>query len=229
MRTLLLRLREPSSLMLVAANAVPVIGVLLWRWDAFQLLILYWMETAILGFWAIAAVAMSPEKTLGSFGKTTSRIGIVLFLLLHSGIFMGVHFMILWKLFAGDWTGRIHSVGDFLRLMVLGQGLWLPLLMLFLMRGLMVLLAIRKPKRSSSMKQRPRLVGPKDVSAFLAVTPLFGFYIRIIIMQFVLILGGAIAVFMGAGAALVLLVVIKTAIDLGLLLNMDEWAAAQSR
>lgn len=132
-------------------------------------------------------------------------------------------------MFAGDWTGRIHSVGDFLRLMVLGQGLWLPLLMLFLMQGLMVLLAIRKPKRSSSMKQRPRLVGPKDVSAFLAVTPLFGFYIRIIIMQLVLILGGAIAVFMGAGAALVLLVVIKTAIDLGLLLNMDEWAAAQSR
>ena len=44
-----------------------------------------------------------------------------------------------------------------------------------------------------------------------------------------LILGGAIAVFMGAGAALILLVVIKTAIDLGLLLNMDEWAAAQSR
>lgn len=129
---------------------------------------------------------------------------------------------------AGDWTGRIHSVGDFLRLMVLGQGLWLPLLMLFLMQGLMVLPAIRKPKRSSSMKQRPRLVGPKDVSAFLAVTPLFGFYICII-MQFVLILRGAIAVFMGAGAALVLLVVIKTAIDLGLLLNMDEWAAAQSR
>jgi hypothetical protein len=40
-------------------------------------------------------------------------------------------------------------------------------------------------------------------------------------MQFVLILGGVVAVFMGAGLSLILLVIIKTAIDLGLLFNMD--------
>jgi hypothetical protein len=46
-------------------------------------------------------------------------------------------------------------------------------------------------------------------------------------MQLALILGGVIAVFAGAGASLILLVVIKTAIDLGLFLNMDGWVAAR--
>ena len=60
MRSALSRLCKPSSLPTIAVNAVPIIGILLWRWDAFLLLILYWMETAILGFWCQSAFKIDP-------------------------------------------------------------------------------------------------------------------------------------------------------------------------
>jgi hypothetical protein len=226
MRTIPLRLREPSSLMLVAGNALPIVGILFWGWDAFQLLILYWLETAILGFWAMTVMAISPVKALGPAGKQKPRVGIIAFLLLHSGIFMGVHFMMLWELFAGGWRARIHSVSDFFSQIVIGQGLWLPLLVLFLMRGLVVLLMVLEPKWIYGRKPRPLLAPPDDDGPFPINGPIFGFYIRIIIMQFALLLGGFIAAFIGAGAPLILLVIIKTAIDLGFFLNMDERVAA---
>ena len=36
-----------------AANMLQVYGVLYWGWDIFQILMLYWMETAVIGFWAL--------------------------------------------------------------------------------------------------------------------------------------------------------------------------------
>ena len=36
-------LLQPSSLILIAANLVPLVGVIFWDWDAFVLLMLYWL------------------------------------------------------------------------------------------------------------------------------------------------------------------------------------------
>jgi hypothetical protein len=229
MNTVLLRLREPSSLALIAINAIPVLGILVWHWDAFLLLMLYWMESAVLGFWAIVAVALSPVKALGPLAKDKSRFGIIAFLLLHSGIFMGVHFMILWELFAGGWAGRIHGVREFVSLIVIGQSLWFPLLALFLMRGAVVLLTIFKPEWIRGWQPETVSFMDADEGAFPINGPLFGFYIRIFIMQFVLIVGGVIAVLIGAAAPLILLIVIKTAIDLGLPFNIGDRVAAIAR
>lgn len=217
MKTIFLRLREPSSLLLIAANALPIVGILFWHWDAFLLLLLYWMETAILGFWVMVAVAISPARSVNIFGQDLSRIGMIAFLLLHSGIFMGVHFMMLWELLAGGWASRIHGVVDFLKLVVIGQGLWLPLLVLFLARGFVQLIAER----------RQPLVLSDNEGSLLRSGPLFGFYLRIVIMQLTLILGGVIAVFAGAGVSLITLVVIKTAIDLKLFLDTDPAIATR--
>jgi hypothetical protein len=43
-------LLRPSVLILVAANLVPLVGVIFWGWDAFVLLMLYWLETAVIAF-----------------------------------------------------------------------------------------------------------------------------------------------------------------------------------
>lgn len=48
MRTNLpVKLLYPSTLILVAANLVPLLGIAFWMWDVFLLLSLYWMETAV--------------------------------------------------------------------------------------------------------------------------------------------------------------------------------------
>lgn len=228
MREILLRLREPSSLMLIAANAIPILGIVFWKWDAFELLILYWLETAVLGFWAIMVVGISPVKALGPLGGQMPRSVMIAFLLAHSGIFMSVHFLMLWELFSGSWAGRIHGLEDFVRLIVIGQSLWLPLVVLFLMRGAMVLLTVLEPRWLPAWKPQPVRAVSAQEGAFPISGPLFGFYIRIIVMQFALILGGVAAVLMGASLSLFLLVVIKTAIDLGFVLDMDRWVAARS-
>ena len=49
-------LLHPSTLVLLAANAMPLLGVLYWGWDVFVLLMLYWLETAVIGFWMIARI-----------------------------------------------------------------------------------------------------------------------------------------------------------------------------
>src|SRR5215510_13515421 len=111
-------LLHPSTLLLVAVDAVPALGVVFWRWDAFVLLMLYWMDSAIIGFWTIARIAALPSAPMGRlFGDdrpaARSPLGVAAFFVLHSGIVMGVHLLFLWAVFAGDWSGRIHGVRDF--------------------------------------------------------------------------------------------------------------------
>ena len=53
-------LLRPSTLILFAANFVPVIGVVFWGWSILQLMMLYWMETIIILFWTVTWLATSP-------------------------------------------------------------------------------------------------------------------------------------------------------------------------
>ena len=48
---------HPATALLLLANLYPLLGVMLWGWDAFLLLMLYWMETVIVAFWTVVRVA----------------------------------------------------------------------------------------------------------------------------------------------------------------------------
>ena len=58
-------LMQPANLILLAANLFPLVGVIFWGWDAFVLLMLYWLETAVIAFWTVARIATMPISTLG--------------------------------------------------------------------------------------------------------------------------------------------------------------------
>jgi len=45
--------KQTSSLALVAANCVPIVGVLLFGWDLFSVLYVYWAESAVIGVFNI--------------------------------------------------------------------------------------------------------------------------------------------------------------------------------
>ena len=219
------RLLKPSSLILIAANATPLLGVFYWGWDAFLLLLLYWMETAIVGFWVAMQMNLGPQATSAGT-KRTSRyaffavLGLLLFFTAHAGIFMFVHFQFLWGLFAGDWPRRIHGPMEFFSLIVIGQGLWVPLLMLFIARGIAALLALFGPKRIAGWEPEPEVPVDKD-NPLANGGPIMGFYARIVVMQIAIIFGGFVAMMIGANAVLAVLIFVKTAIDLGLFLNTD--------
>jgi hypothetical protein len=96
----------PSTIFLVAADLFPLAGIAFWHWDAFLLLMLYWMDTAVIAFWAMARIAVTPREGLNglrisSGGKSTnSPAAVVGFFAVHCGIFMAVHFLFLWVMFS---------------------------------------------------------------------------------------------------------------------------------
>jgi uncharacterized protein DUF6498 len=216
--TMIRSLGKPSSLLLIAANLVPLVGVLAWGWDAFVLLMLYWLETAVIAFWTVVRVATMSGADLGALnienagGRPASPIGLAAFIALHAGIFMFVHFLFLWELFAGEWSQRIHGVGDFVSQMVIGTGLWVPLLVLFLVRGALMLYDGIKP----ALRRRLGLVAPTPVEQ-PAPGPgeniIFGLYIRIFIMQVTIIIGAWFALIAGSAGTLAFMIMVKTAVD----------------
>jgi hypothetical protein len=53
-----------SAIALVLANAVPLIGVILFKWDAFQIVAVYWAESVVIGLISILKViACNPDPS----------------------------------------------------------------------------------------------------------------------------------------------------------------------
>jgi hypothetical protein len=215
-------LLHPSTLILLASNALPLIGVLFCHWDAFLLLMLYWMETAIIGFWMIARVAASAAGTFGPLlingrPSTSSPIAFAAFFVVHGGMFMGVHFLFLWLIFAGAWSRQIHGVHDFVDKIVIATGLWVPLLVLFAGRGAAFLFHLLRPESIVRLEQRllmptwlqPPIPTPADGGSIMGA-----FYVRVVIMQLAIIFGASLAGKLGTLAPLIIMVTLKTLVDL---------------
>ncbi|HEY7269703.1 MAG TPA: DUF6498-containing protein [Dehalococcoidia bacterium] len=229
-------LGQTANLILIAANLVPLIGVIFWGWDAFVLLMLYWLETAVIAFWTILRIATMKAGALGDItfdsGKpVTSSLGMAAFFTLHAGIFMLVHFVFLWVLFSGDWSQRIHGVRDFINLMVIGTGLWVPLLVLFIARGATMLFEGMRPQllRWFNIVPHDR---PEPSALSPAESLVLGLYFRIVLMQITIIVGAWFAMLFGSVGALAFLIFLKTAIDLsfqGLVTRThNAWAKAKA-
>lgn len=227
-RTLASAWLRPSSLILLGANLVPLAGVFLWGWDAFVLLMLYWLETAILGFWMIVRIATAPRGSVGELTSgdappgsgSTSPLGLTLFFTVHAGMFMLVHFIFLWVLFSGDWPRQIHGPVDFVSKLVIGTGLWLPLLVLFLARGASLLYQMYAERFLAWAHGKPAPLAPPAEAGSQAMSVLGGFYGRVIAMHIAILAGGFLS-FFGTIAPLVILIAMKTAVDLGFHVAVD--------
>lgn len=208
-----------ASILLVLTNLVPLIGVIWWGWDAFLLLMLYWMETAIIAFWTYVGIATLPRGTGAAeqslAGRIAARVGLLLFFMFHSGVFMGVHFMFLWTLFAGHWARKIYGPEDFVREIVLQTGLWLPLVFMFLVRGFSFGFERLRAGPFMQITVAPANSPPRsslDVGSIVAAL-----YARIVVMHIVILLGAWLTLAAGADRGpIVLLVVLKTLADVGL-------------
>jgi hypothetical protein len=69
-----------SAIVLLAANAIPLVGVLFFGWSLWTILVLYWLENGIVGFWNVPKIilaqgdfmpslpALPPEAALAATG-----------------------------------------------------------------------------------------------------------------------------------------------------------------
>lgn len=92
--------RRWSLALLVAANLLPLAGVFLLDWDVGALVVLYWSENLVLGFYTL--VKMFTVSPLGS-------LPMGLFFALHYGGFCAVHGLFVSVLLLGDGDGLMPN------------------------------------------------------------------------------------------------------------------------
>lgn len=94
---MLKRTIHPSDYFLIAANLVPVIGVLAWGWSPIEVFIVYCLETIIVGLLTLtkmSIVTITRNNNLAvqsSSGKSiNSGIALMLFFIVHYGMFVAI-------------------------------------------------------------------------------------------------------------------------------------------
>jgi hypothetical protein len=198
---------------LIAANLLPLIGVLAFDWDAAGLLILYWMENLVVGAYTLVRMIRASRMR----GVLTG-----LFFLLHYGAFCGGHgFFLLVFLHQDDMdgsTGRL--LGEAL------QDAWLgPLVFIQLLVAVVKTVALQAPEYfglpllgfllshgiSTFMHH---LRGNEDAGR--SAGEIMGDpYRRIVLLHVVIIAGGMFVVMTGSGLPmLMMLVILKIGMDI---------------
>jgi hypothetical protein len=205
-----------------AANMLQVYGVLYWGWDTFQILMLYWMETGVIGFWALLRLAVLPAGLLGEMtvnGRVvaaTNTLLLQLFVPLVT-ISMAAHLLILWVVFAGASAEGVHGPLSFASKFIVASGAWAPLLFTWLSGAVGF---YESPTRSDFAPAiRARLSPRQGVDAPSNAPPdgvgaaIGGTLGRIVMLQVATIIGGMFARTYGTTAPWLILIGMKTILD----------------
>jgi Family of unknown function (DUF6498) len=212
----------PSTVLVLVADLIPLAGILWWDWDAFVLLMLYWMETAVIAFWALARVFMvagGPYQSGISFiANMAPRLGLTFFFLVHASGFMGAHLLFLWVVFSGKWGQTIHNPHDFIHQMVLPYHLWVPLGMTFVARGIAFVRDMLS-RRTLGTALAAATTQQQQNDAIGGIVG--GLYGRIILMHITILAGVGVAKMIGSIGPYVLLIAIKTAFDVLIHVSTD--------
>lgn len=185
------RLRSPEVVALLAANALPLLGVLALGWSLADVLLLYWAESAVVGAFTVLRMLLA---------GSAAALVYVPFFCVHYGVFMTVHLVLLVTTFLGDVdAASLRNVGV----------------------GALVLAA----SHGASFMRHDVMRGERRPVEALFLAP----YGRIVVMHLTVLLGGFVALLLGSPVgALVLLVALKTLVDLRAHLREREKAAAAS-
>jgi hypothetical protein len=210
-------------LTLIAANTIPVWGVLFLGWDAFYIVILYWAENLAVGFYNILKIAFArvprPIEHLG-------KLFLIPFFIIHYGGFMAVHglfVLILFKKGGGEplrgnpWPCFLVFVQMLLNVIkqaysVMTVPMKYALAGLFFSHGVSFVNNFLL-KREFASARPDKLMGSP--------------YSRIVVMHIAIIVGAFLTFAVGSPVALlVVLIVLKTLLDVKLHLRAHTKAQA---
>lgn len=183
-----------SALALLAANLVPLYGVLALGWKVAPILVFYWVENLVIGFFNILKMSRA-QGAISNSGMTLngkpvtrdSRKALMFFFALHYGGFTLGHGVFVMALFSPDLRDMLGEIG-------------LALLVLSVSHGL---------------SYRRNFIGRGEYLNVPFTRLFWQPYARVIVMHLTIIGGGALAASLGSPlGALLVLVGLKTLIDL---------------
>jgi hypothetical protein len=183
-----------ATAFLVAANLVPLVGIVAWGWDATTIVLLYWAENLIAGFYNVLRMATSAAP-LGA------KVFGIPFFIVHYGMFCTVHGALIVGMFGLEKTLQAGGMDatELFRAVVRLPGMLWPMLALFASHGI-------------SFVENHFLRGGWQAAdiGMLMMRP----YARMIVLHVAIIFGGFVAVAAGAPGWLALVLVgLKTWLD----------------
>ncbi|MEW6295256.1 MAG: DUF6498-containing protein [Candidatus Diapherotrites archaeon] len=210
----------PSAIVLIIFNLIPLFGVLFYGWNTTEILLLYWSESAIIGFYTIlkmllAKGAINLQNLQQADGKPVIKINLagatpeetaekksfiikiflVVFFCIHYGIFMAAHlfailFLVIFRAFFSFFFNLRASIHGFETIFF---NVLIAFVFLFISHGISFI---------------TNYVGRKEYEKASPTTLMFSPYPRIIVMQAALIFGAIIS------APVLILVIGKIVLDL---------------
>lgn len=177
-----------STLLLVGANLLPLLGVLLLGWDVFSILMVFWVENVVIGLFGVLRTA-----------RATGSVFLPLFFLVHYGGFMAGHAMVL-LLFAGN-QGANGAID--------------PQQLLDFLKSPYIVLVAAALTVSHGYSYVKNFLGAAEYRNLSRGQAMALPYSRMMITHVALLLGGALLEFMGQPIlGLVVLVLLKIGMDL---------------
>jgi len=180
-----LTLASPSSILLILANLIPVAGTVFLGWRLSDVMVLYWAESAVVGFYNLLKIAVIGRWLALLAGP---------FFLGHFGGFMAVHFLFIYGIFVeGFGKGGSTSGGDLAEVAALFVGLWPALLALFVSHGYSFF---------------TNFIGRGEYRGRTVKDQMGEPYRRIVFMHLVLVFGGGLSLVLGSPTPVILLVIV---------------------
>ena len=206
-----------SVLALVIANVLPIYGVVFFGWDTFLIVLLYWAENLVIGFYNILKIVFAKANhPLEHFGK----LFLIPFFAVHFGGFCAVHGIFIFLMFGrGEGDSVFPASGGeawpcffvFLQLLfgvihhgwvTLGPRVKFAVGALFLSHGISFVHNYLMKGEYKNVKGDKLMSDP---------------YSRIMVMHIAILFGGFVSMAIGSPAGiLILLIALKTVVDIKL-------------
>ncbi len=225
---------KTSAYVLIAANALPLLGVLFLGWDTFSIIALYWTENVIIG--AINVLKMAtcdPDmaaiyahqfgtncKTDGDladkyastarsvkFGNQASKFFLIPFFIFHYGLFCLVHGIFVFVLFGHENFGGFGFFGPLTNITEVfsQERMW----------WCVVALAA-----SHLWSFFVNYLGRGEYRRSVVIVLMFQPYARIVVLHIAILLGGFVSMALGSNIGILFILIIgKTLLDLSLHLH----------
>jgi len=191
--------RSPSIWALVAANVMPLAGILFLGWDVRLVLFVYWAENVVVGFYNVLRIALHRPDDAKAAGP--GRAVMAVFFTVHFGLFCLGHGVFL-AAFAGldEAAAQIASAADGLAWFWNSGFAW-AVIALMLSHGVSFVhhYIIGGERRTATVEQ-------------LMLRP----YGRIVLLHVTLIVGAIPVIVLGLAGLVVMLVLLKTGLDIWL-------------
>lgn len=194
-----LSLASPSTLALILANLLPLAGTVFLGWNLGEVMVLYWAESAVIGFFNLAKMAV-----IGRWAALFTGV----FFIAHFGAFMAVHFMFIYGIFVEGMQAPAEA--ELQQVAAMFIGLWPALAALFVSHGISFFVNFLGRREYQGRTLGKQMSEP---------------YGRIVLMHLVIIFGGGLSMILGNPTP-VLVVVIIGKILLDVRAHLKEHRAA---